>query len=375
MKKNAVLKMRRSSSTPSSLRRRRGSSTRSEDGSKKSRDAVVSSSGVAMSTSTTTTTTSSTNAITTTTASSSSSSSTLITSTSTSRPLLAPQHETPSWHLVPHLITQYRVNHDFIDSLRSWFYSHNDLINIWSHFLGLLYFLYAFYRVHKALDAEVAAGATLSWHAYALIDFQITCCAVQMLASVLYHTFRCVSPDHEDLFFRADLLGISVLIVGSYAASLHLGFGDCHLHLYFLYIGILMCFVVWIIATLTIKNVFDHQNLLYRLLGAAVAYGSIPCIHWLRICATDPAAVCLPHLEWYMLGMMGCYSIGYGFFMLRFPERFFPASFDLVGSSHQIWHFFVFCGSAFWAEAVLKGTLLKAMSPRTNCDTSSSFPF
>ena len=287
-------------------------------------------------------------------------------STSINRPAaLAPQHETPSWHLVPHLITQYRVNHDFIDSLRSWFYSHNDLINIWSHFLGLLYFLYAFFRVHQALDAEVAAGATLSWHAYALIDFQIACCAVQMLTSVLYHTFRCVSPDHEDLFFRADLLGISVLIVGSYAASLHLGFGDCHLHLYFLYIGILMCFVVWIIATLTLKNVFDHQNLLYRLLGAAVGFGTLPCIHWLHTCATDSASVCLPHLEWYMLGMMGCYSVGYGFFMFRFPERFFPASFDLVGSSHQIWHFFVFLGSAFLAEAVLKGTLLKAMNPRT----------
>ena len=41
-------------------------------------------------------------------------------------------------------------------------------------------------------------------------------------------------------------------------------------------------------------------------------------------------------------GMFGCYRLGFLAFLLRIPERWASGWFDLVGQSHQVWHY---CGS------------------------------
>lgn len=47
------------------------------------------------------------------------------------------------------------------------------------------------------------------------------------------------------------------------------------------------------------------------------------------------------------------YLIGVFIYVLRIPERFFPGKFDLLGSSHQIWHCFVVAGAHFAYSGVL----------------------
>jgi adiponectin receptor len=266
------------------------------------------------------------------------------------------------WNALPHIVTRYRVNHGLADSLLSWFSSHNDLLNIWTHFLGLLYFFYNFWRVKWALDGAGAAhpqGRAVPTFAYALCYAQVACAAAQMLASVAYHTLRCVSQHHEDIMFRVDLVGISVLIAGSYMTGLYLGFGDCHLGAYLLYIGAVLFCIGCVLATLVRqRDMQAHFAYLYRMLGLAVGIGVLPCLHWLWLCSQGEVQ-CLPDLPAYMAGMMGSYSLGYLFFMLHFPESLFPRSFDLVGASHQIWHVLVFSGSAFWVEAVLDGIVVR----------------
>ena len=96
---------------------------------------------------------------------------------------------------------------------------------------------------------------------------------------------------------------------------------------------------------------------MYALLGAAVAVGFPPCLHWLRLCAAGEV-VCVEGLQWGMLSMAGFYTLGYAFFVSKFPEACFPKGFfDLVGASHQIWHVFVFLGSASWLEACLRNAV------------------
>lgn len=44
----------------------------------------------------------------------------------------------------------------------------------------------------------------------------------------------------------------------------------------------------------------------------------------------------------YLLVMWSLYLIGVVFYMMRIPERWIPTKFDIIGSSHQIWHLFVY---------------------------------
>ncbi len=53
-----------------------------------------------------------------------------------------------------------------------------------------------------------------------------------------------------------------------------------------------------------------------------------------------------PHLFLYSLGGI-TYILGCLIYISRTPERWYPGRFDLVGSSHQIWHVFVFGGIIF----------------------------
>jgi adiponectin receptor len=50
--------------------------------------------------------------------------------------------------------------------------------------------------------------------------------------------------------------------------------------------------------------------------------------------------------------MFGSYGIGFLFFVTRFPERLFPGTFDYIGTSHQIWHVFVWIAGFAWCEGM-----------------------
>jgi adiponectin receptor len=44
---------------------------------------------------------------------------------------------------------------------------------------------------------------------------------------------------------------------------------------------------------------------------------------------------------YFVMGMGAFYIIGVMIYIARFPEKYYPGKFDLMGSSHNIWHFFV----------------------------------
>ena len=56
--------------------------------------------------------------------------------------IIAAMEQTPSWMVDNlNLKSGYRVNYKFRDTLKSVFQKHNDLLNIWIHFLGAIFFL------------------------------------------------------------------------------------------------------------------------------------------------------------------------------------------------------------------------------------------
>lgn len=53
-----------------------------------------------------------------------------------------------------------------------------------------------------------------------------------------------------------------------------------------------------------------------------------------------------------LLGYLS-YGLGVVVYISRFPERFWPGTFDIFGSSHQIWHIFVLMGAYFVHSGLL----------------------
>ena len=46
--------------------------------------------------------------------------------------------------------------------------------------------------------------------------------------------------------------------------------------------------------------------------------------------------------------MLSLYATGYLFYNFRIPERWFPKTFDFIGSSHQFWHIFTAMAGIYW---------------------------
>jgi predicted membrane channel-forming protein YqfA (hemolysin III family) len=75
------------------------------------------------------------------------------------------------------------------------------------------------------------------------------------------------------------------------------------------------------------------------------------------------------HLFLYkLLATFGSYMVGFFFYATQFPEKRWPGRFDLLGSSHQIWHVFVFIG-AFLFYVAVREPLDPALRPHARART------
>ncbi|GHJ90342.1 hypothetical protein NliqN6_6744 [Naganishia liquefaciens] len=193
------------------------------------------------------------------------------------------------------------------------------------------------------------------------------CSAVGCLSlSGYFHTVQCTSKERCDSAHRGDYIGIVILIVGSFWPSLYYGFREEPL----LQVG-----YIALITSLGVCGSADtggHGNKLNSLLLFAhvdAAYTVLapsrrtPGQIWHRtltfIALGLSGVLPIGHLiaykgsEWAMreggLGGLAagglCYILGAVLYAARFPERLFPGRFDLIGSSHQIFHCLVVAAS------------------------------
>ena len=125
------------------------------------------------------------------------------------------------------------------------------------------------------------------------------------------------------------------LIVGSCCPVVHYGFGSSHpVHrtVYLLVIGTLGLAVMAISFT----NVFNHFTALRISLFVALGLsGVVALVHAMVAHDFSPSTVSLFKG---VLGMGATYIAGIGFYATRFPEAVAPRRFDIIGSSHQLWH-------------------------------------
>ncbi len=110
----------------------------------------------------------------------------------------------PEWLHLSGIETAYRVNHDSAwAAAKSVFALHADTVNIWTHLVTALYFCAAAVSVRAEL-ARAGAGAV----DVAAFGLYLAFATLQMAMSVGYHTLRVVSPAHDEIWLKLDMLGV-----------------------------------------------------------------------------------------------------------------------------------------------------------------------
>ncbi|KAK2057091.1 hemolysin III family channel protein [Colletotrichum caudatum] len=242
------------------------------------------------------------------------------------------------------ILTGYRPDsNSYLGSLRSLAYLHNESVNIWSHLLGAVAFLAA----GAVLRAVVVAPR---YGAAAPADVLVFACffagAVACLGmSATYHAISNHSPDVAKWGNKLDYSGIVFLIVGSYVPALYYGF-YCHPGLMRFYLSTIAllglgCGAVSWVEFFRAPEWRTFRACMFVALGAS---GVVPVLHGAAVYGRAEMEARMS-LSWVVLhGAM--YILGAFLYALRWPERSSPGTFDIWGSSHQIFHFFVVAAAA-----------------------------
>ncbi|KAI3444063.1 hypothetical protein Pfo_000728 [Paulownia fortunei] len=174
------------------------------------------------------------------------------------------------------------------------------------------------------------------------------CC---LIFSSVSHLFACHSRRFYYYFWRLDYAGISLMIVCSFFAPIYYTFSD-HPYWRFLYlssitlVGILV--VVMLLAPPLSSGRFrSFRATLFLCMGFS---GVIPATHAVILHWGQPQILVALVYE---IAMGLLYGVGAVFYVTRIPERWKPGAFDIVGHSHQIFHFFVVAAALAHSAASL----------------------
>lgn len=239
----------------------------------------------------------------------------------------------------PHIRNHYRANYSTRECVRSAASVHNESGNVWSHLIALVVMLFITARIvrevildHIATDG-VAGGAALA------VLYMLLCAANMgcMLASALFHLFLAHRNMRVfNLVMSFDYFFISATTLAGFGPPVWLVFA-CLPNVRAAYLG--MIFVLGALGMVAPAFAWfrdarrNHVRLgLHVLTGAT---GVLPAVHIVLVGPLNSATI--PFHGGIAL-MLFTYAAGVLIYATRWPERWFPGRFDLLGASHQLWH-------------------------------------
>lgn len=274
---------------------------------------------------------------------------------------------TPHFLRNPYISGSYRVYFTPLLAFRSLFRWHNETINIWTHLLPFFLFLIRgiqwLQQLREAEGERDENGHTIIDGVKVVIepaDFwmflffygSLTTC---MLWSSVYHLFGCCSYDTHRCLYRCDIGGILALIWGSYLPALFYSF-RCRPIWQFGYSAVITVLVLTLLVLFNSLRCQQREfhSLRVGALVLTIAFAILPTFHWVFwIAPADFPTMDLWTFLLPLIGMIGAYAIGFGFYSKRIPEVYSPGRFDLIFQSHNWWHTWIVIAAIIW-EAELK---------------------
>ncbi|KAG6021333.1 hypothetical protein E4U41_002523 [Claviceps citrina] len=235
-----------------------------------------------------------------------------------------------------------QIRASYRHSFQSLFYLHNESVNIWSHLLGALAAVagaaYLYYVIHPRYDEATSPDVLVFMCFFA----GATLC---LGMSATYHALTDHSQAVAKWGNKLDYTGIVALIVGSFVPTLYYGF-FCRPVLMSRYLYLICalgagCGIVSWVERFRTPKWRPYRAGMFIGLGLS---GVVPVIHGLSIYGyaglDDRMSIS------FVFAQGAMYIFGAVLYAIRWPERRFPGSFDIWGSSHQIFHVFVLLAAA-----------------------------
>jgi adiponectin receptor len=263
------------------------------------------------------------------------------------------------WRRGPYILTGYRFFRRKADCWCSIFAIHNETANIWTHLFALAIlatvvithyltphttFSLSVFGIHHDNISQAPQSMRI------VVLFFLVSSLQALLSSVLFHTHACLA-DYGAVrrFLCFDYSGISTAVLGTVLSIQHAVFildpGLCTAYLLVTASLGAMC------ITLPWTAVFDdprsepYRMCLFLLLGST---GLVPFAHVSILHGYHRAVeLYMPVLRALIPNIIGAVAFG-----AKIPERWMPGKFDLIGSSHNIWHMAIALGIAAMYKAV-----------------------
>ena len=240
----------------------------------------------------------------------------------------------PLWTINKHILSGYRSQANRLNCLISIFNIHNETINIWTHMMSLIYYVYILI-INYNDDIIIKLYEIVS-----IICFAMSTC---------YHTYMPVSHKNYLLLLKLDLFSIILNIVTSNILIFYYWFW-CYerirnIYMFFssLYLGI------GIIILLKIDIVKKYNFILayYSIYNVGII---ISYIHIYNLTNGDVNKI----IKYNFTKPMKYFFLGFIIYATKIPERLFPKKFDIIGNSHQLWHIFSSFGTYYYHEEIIK---------------------
>jgi adiponectin receptor len=167
-----------------------------------------------------------------------------------------------------------------------------------------------------------------------------------LLSSTIFHLFNPISLKIFTILHKIDLAGISILNFGSVFAMYYYYF-YCMLIPFQIYVSVFFCFCFGVFFISLGDDIHLEKNVHWKssMYAGLGLINLVPMMHMivLSFYAGPENDYIPPNICFFLLFLMAAlYLGGLAIYSYRFPERFYPKTFDIWLNSHTIWHVFVF---------------------------------
>nr|POF18490.1 adipor-like receptor spbc12c2.09c [Quercus suber] len=261
-------------------------------------------------------------------------------------------NDLPSWMQDNHYIhSGYRpMSNSYYDSAASLGHLHNESVNIYTHLLGAIFAAVTGVTLYGSIKPRFEMATADDVWVFACYFLGATTC---LGMSATYHTISNHSEAVAKFGNKLDYIGIVFLIWGSFVPAIYYGLG-AERELVKIYWGMITS-----IAACTLTAIWHpkFKTSEWRPVRATVfvAMGLsavIPIIHGVQRYGAAQMQKQMG-LTW-IIGQGVLYIVGAALYAARIPERWSPGTFDIWGSSHQIFHVLVLLAAAVHLVGLLK---------------------
>ena len=250
-----------------------------------------------------------------------------------------------------YILTSYRpASFSVARSFWSIFRLHNETLNIWTHLLGAL--IYSLIPLDSYPEFK-QQYTTASFGDIMMLGIFFSGVTVCFAFSTFHHAFLNHSKEVWQLGLQLDHLGIVLVMWSSMVPSNYFGF-YCSPQLLYFYNTIATASALGC-AIFTMKPHFRSptyrvmRSVMFALLGLSAF---VPVIHGILLNGWEVQNQRMAITYFLGLGLLN--ATGTVIYAARVPEKWYPKSFDVYGSSHQIMHVLVACGALSHAIGLLK---------------------